>query len=272
MHLAVPLAVFITAAWTRRWVAEDGFINFGGDFMHGRMLLPALFSIMVPVVVGRRNIKSMLVVGAWMVAAIIGLRSSTLEFYIWHTDVYDERSFYVSASGNENPVTIKDYKDMGLGWVKLGETLKQRAAEGKSVGFLTMKEVELGPEKLRYGVEKRVYAAIGNIGIVGYVAGTDVHILNTLGLAHPLVARIEAKPDGRPGHEKESDQWVWAPLVPELSTTGMVELLECPAIKELIAATTEPLTFDRMIQNFTGSIDRTRLNRATEPGTDASCP
>jgi arabinofuranosyltransferase len=288
--LVVCLAIFqiirpaFTLEGTRRyglaWLALPGagllhalyVIRIGGDFMHGRMLLPALFSILVPVVVGRRNIKALLAVGAWMIIAVIGLRSSTLEFNIWGTDVYDERSFYVKNSGNENPVTVKDYTDMGLGWVTLGETLKQRADEGISVGFLKMKEVELGPERLRPGVEAKVYAAMGNVGIAGYVAGTDVHILDTLGLAHPLVARIEANRDGRPGHEKKSNRWVWAPLVPELSTPGMVKLLECPAVKELTAAITEPLTFDRMIKNLTGSIDRTRLMLPAEPGTDATCP
>ena len=288
--IVVCLAIFqivrpaFTLEGTRRyglaWVALPGagllhalyVIRIGGDFMHGRMLLPALFSILVPVVVARRNIKALAAVGVWMIIAITGLRSSTLEFDIWSAGVYDERSFYVKNSGNENPVTVKDYADMGLGWVDLGETLKQRAAEGKSVGFLKMKEVELGPEKLRPGVEGKVYAAMGNVGIAGYVAGNDVHILDTLGLAHPLVARIEANRDGRPGHEKKSNQWVWAPLVSELSTPGMVELLECPAVKELIAAITEPLTFDRMVKNFTGSIDRARLMLPAEPGTDAPCP
>jgi arabinofuranosyltransferase len=250
-------------------------IRLGGDFMHGRMLLPALFSLSVPVVVSRKASITTIGVLIWCAISFSILRSNNdFGANIWHTEVYDERLYYVNKSQNPHPVTLTDYENMSLGWVKHGEKLKKYSAFDRLLVTQELSEVEVSYEDIAPGVKPGVYAATDNIGLTGYAAGIDVHVLDTLGLAHPLVSRIEVSKskEGRPGHDKESREWVWAQVVPKLSTPDMVKLLNCPSIIELQEAISAPLTLDRLISNFTGSLARTRLTLPSKPTPESVCP
>jgi arabinofuranosyltransferase len=92
-------------------------VRVGGDFMHARMLLPALFCVLLPVSVvvvrGWRWVAALLLV-PWVLLSAIAIRYSGAEprvvgQRIRVTGVVNERDFYVGLSGGRNPVTIDDF-------------------------------------------------------------------------------------------------------------------------------------------------------------------
>ncbi len=57
----------------------------------------------------------------------------------------------------------------------------------------------------------RVVLGLRNVGVLGYLAGPDVHLTDLLGLADPVAARLTLVERSRPGHEKVlPDAWVVA--------------------------------------------------------------
>jgi arabinofuranosyltransferase len=90
---------------------------------------------------------------------------------------------------------------------------------------------------------------------------------------------MEPPPPGRPGHEKEYHLW-WllarygAPELTEPGTQGPTEpdlvaasreALSCGAVAELVAATNDPLTWNRFWANLTGSVERTSMRIPVDP-------
>ena len=136
------------------------------------------------------------------------------------------------------------------------------------------------------------------MGLMGYSLGPDWYILDTFGLAHPLVARFETTPSltwrrpRRPGHKKplptvwlaamvsppdarplpEDFPGVFNPLIPyvpndhfEVQVDYVRAVLNAPEIRELYAAVTEPLDMRRWIKNMTGAYARTKLTIPPDP-------
>lgn len=61
--------------------------------------------------------------------------------------------------------------------------------------------VELGKSARRYADQHGPIAiAFGTIGLLGYYAGPDVHIVDRHGLTDPFIARLPAEPTSRVGH------------------------------------------------------------------------
>ena len=90
----------------------------GGDFMHGRLLLPTLLGFLLPVATVviplerlRRWRAAVLVgVGAWAVVCAVSLRVSYEDVGApgpW--GIADERGFYTYHMNTPNPVYLADY-------------------------------------------------------------------------------------------------------------------------------------------------------------------
>lgn len=245
----------------------------GGDFMHGRLLLPAFFAAFAPLSIVLRTHEGMTswrdvaipaimgVVVAW--AVICGLRLRTT----YHgRGVVDERGIYVQQSGRPNPVAVDDYAYHFL--ARDGRFLRDRADEASRARSPVLAYVP-GYGNLSGG-EPRILSAAAtvppgvsavgmqvSIGLTGYVAGPNVRVIDRPGLSDPIAARIRLERRGRPGHEKSlPDSWLlarYAAPTPDMAQDREVSAarraLGCGDIHELLRAVEEPLSVERFIRN-----------------------
>jgi hypothetical protein len=123
-----------------------------------------------------------------------------------------------------------------------------------------------------------VFAA-GRLGTGGVVAPLDAMVVDSLGLANPLGARITpTNLGGFVGHEK-SLPWGWiraeytdpaldtAPLegTPPISIRAARRALQCGELAELMDSVRAPLTAGRFWDNLVGAFRRTRLVIPADP-------
>lgn len=262
--------------------------------MHGRLLLPSLFGLILPVAtitiaprLARRlseMTRAVLVIAivVWAVIAAVALRPMPPAE---HQAIYvaDERSFYVERSGSSHPVTIEDYRQFELPWLRQGK--RWRALAGRDARLLVIDpdmpimRTENPPPAEAYPLSPEVssdiaiVAPIWNIGMTGYVAGPRVHIVDRYGLADPIASRMPRDVEGRPGHWKKLRiSWAIAryadtasdkPFPPDAAAAR--EALNCGRLAELIAAIQEPLTARRFIENIWKSWRFTALSIDADP-------
>ena len=243
-------------------------IRLGGDFMHGRMLLPSLFAVLLPVaaVAGRRwwhAAVAAIPVAAWAVACALWLHPlyQAIENGVGPQGIADERHFYVWLSRQPYPVTLADYA--AASWKRDGDSLHATAAQRRALllGPDRPPEEQAGAARerpLAAWVPAAVAADRNNIGLLGYAAGPTVHVVDRLGLADPIGSRLALDHRGRPGHEKKlPEAWVVARFstdTPADSTgaevTAARDALGCGGLATLLAAVTEPLTAERFVRNL----------------------
>ncbi len=161
-------------------------IRGGGDFMHGRFLLPAFLLISLSLTgIFDRFFEKKIVLKNVFVALL--LFSFFLSFYItpvqqrgklFNYGISDERSFYYK----DNIIPLKHlFTDtMILMWKTIGINYRNLSEEAK--------------------LNLRI--AYKNVGFTGFYAGQHVYILDKLGLTDPVISRIDLPRRRRPGHEK----------------------------------------------------------------------
>lgn len=244
-------------------------VRVGGDWMHARLLLPALFALCAPVAVvplARPRLAALVVV-PWALASSISLRPEirhmspggvpgrvTLEQVFF--GFADPASFF----GSEPALYYQAYDPYEY------RVVEAPAAPG--VHLPTM--------------------ALTAIGAMGYALGPDADVHDLYGLADPLAAHLEPSGWGLPGHEKAiPEYWTVARLTAQSSnvfprafpigwprdprTEGLgpgpfarqVEsaraALRCGAIRRLERAARAPLTARRFLSNVLHSWENTRL-------------
>lgn len=242
----------------------------GGDFMHGRLLLPAVFAFLMPVAVlpARR-------VGVGLVAAMAvwaGVCAIDLRFHssLKGEGIEDERSFWVNWSGERNPVALDDYHNVL--WLQQGDEV--RRAEHGHGGWLV-----IGPRLYATRTEaydsKRTVVLIANIGLFGVKATPQVAVADRWGLADPIAARM-LDVGGRVGHRKYmSDSWVVARFtndqtdphgtIPPDEIAAARRALGCPELQEMLEAVDRPLTVGRFLDNLVSSVRFTRMKIDPDP-------
>jgi arabinofuranosyltransferase len=229
----------------------------GGDYMHGRLLLPAVFAVALPVQVAlpmptaarlhgrieRPAAIALAVLAVWSVVCGVGLRRDQPTDLPFLEDVSDRRVV------SRRPLVEPDEPD--LPWLT-GENVAAAYAAGDR-GVVAI----LGDQVIPGGDPTTITVLMGSIGLSGYNAGVDVRVVDIGGLADVLAARSDPIP-GRPaGHRKQvSDAW-YAALYGTPSRQGneadvaaAEAALQCPAIAELIEDTTAPLTIGRFFGNI----------------------
>lgn len=273
---AVILGAFAHAAYITR---------FGGDFMHGRMLLPSLFLLTLPTAVWPARISASPSRAVLQVAncLLIGcLLTWSLYCAFWFRVPYqgqigpagiaDEVNYYRRLAGHSNPVTPDDYLDIKfVDSVRGGRRLSELASRGER--FL---QVDGERWALKAETKARIVMGAGVIGLFGFVAGPGIHVVDYFGLADPLAARLRLSSRGRPGHEKLlAPEWVLArfldsdslelvkPKYPKLAVA--VSVLSCRPVRELLEATTAPLSFRRFFLNVMAAPRLTRLRLPNDP-------
>jgi len=219
--LALPLAGFLNGVYITMM---------GGDYVHARLLMPTLFSFCAPVAASpmtRRYALSFLVL-PWAVVATTTLRPPAAEFS-------GKLPFiFVPGSGQVTPVA--------QGWGPSGIYNRWYFGPGVYVqfGFLATSTRRLdsapAPETHLPTV------AVGSIGVESYALGTDVQILDFLGLADPLTAHLELTKRGHlSGHEKPlPTSWLGARLTAVGSSTSELDALQHGRLDQFVTPLTPP--------------------------------
>jgi arabinofuranosyltransferase len=253
-------------------------VKIGGDYVHGRLLLPALFGLLAPfaAVPLRRAYVGVLVVVPWAIVCTLWLRSPA--------------DRHVPISGPEHAVTLQDF-----GWRPGDKNLRWFTGPGLYVGsrrIMAIPKRGSRPTVVSFG-----------IGIGSYALGPDVDVLDVLGLAEPIAAHETLRRRGYPGHEKILPApWIAAlvtdprsplnatdfPKAPPPISVGFKTAvlldqddprgrpfdervdaaratLSCPRLRRFVASYTDRLTFRRFMSNIGHAVGNTTLKIPTEP-------
>lgn len=258
-------------------------VRVGGDFMHGRLFLPTLFALLLPVmaiVPGRRPTRLAVaaVVLVWAAVCAVTLRPDYGPNPLETLRFEDERRFYVAFSGTEDPITIDDY--VRAVWVADARRL---AGGAPRVQLRPLSQRYVGDDPAfpdlppRAGIPNERVGAYYAVGLVSYAVGTNVTIVDRIGLGDALAARQEFRPivalDGsrrdaryRAGHEKnlplawivaryaELDSGAGRSLARDPSVRAARAALRCGDLARLTRATTAPLDAGRFFSNLADSV------------------
>jgi arabinofuranosyltransferase len=257
---AVVLAAPITAA-----VVLAGFvIRVGGDFMHGRMLLPSTLLVIAPALVlplRRATAPLMVAVALW--AVFVGHRFYDRSRRIYH----DERADYERWTHQRNPVDEAAHVGTLAGvMAKVAEAIRDHQP---------LLIDDAGTQAaMNPGYQVPVIVVAGRLGVGGAIAPLDGIVVDVFGLANPLGARITRTQPGKIGHEKALS-WVWvladfaAPAATLNESPAAIaaarHAMTCGALAELLASVRAPLTPARFWANLTGAMARTRLVIPADP-------
>ncbi|MEU0543214.1 hypothetical protein ABZ319_25415, partial [Nocardia sp. NPDC005978] len=252
----------------------------GGDFMHGRMLLPQLFCLLLPVMVlplrpvgtaaARRRADWTATAALVALSAIIGwalfaanTTAITSGTEIRATGIVDERIYYVLLSGHDHPIRAEDYLDFPR-MRPLINDLAETPNGGLAINLpdQTYWYVIPPPEPVPAGGTGHTVYFL-NLGMSSMNVPLDVRVIDPVGLAYPVAAHSDRLTDGRIGHDKNLDA-SWA-----VADTGVVALhpwmaahirvlhveqarqaLSCPQTQDLLASSRAPLTFTRFRNNL----------------------
>ncbi|WP_157556093.1 flagellar motor control protein ZomB [Nocardia acidivorans] len=256
-------------------------LRVGGDFMHGRMLLPQLFCLLMPVmvlpirlfagVVSRQRpsldwpfaVVLAAFLGtlgwAWFAAGTTAITSGTT---IRASGIVDERIYYVLYSGHDHPIRAEDYLD----FPRMRPLLRDIAQTPNGGLVINLPDqtywyVIPPPEPVPAGGAGHTVFFL-NLGMSSMNVPLNVRVLDPVGLAYPIAAHTDRLTDGRIGHDKNLDaSWVvadtgvvalhpWmAAHIKETQVEQARTALSCPTTQDLIASTRAPLTFTRFRHN-----------------------
>ncbi|WP_447037524.1 hypothetical protein [Streptomyces sp. DSM 118878] len=245
-------------------------IRVGGDFMHGRMFLPGLLLMLLPVFLvplARAWTIAAAGVAVWAVACAAVLRMP-YEGRIGPQGIADERGVYVRQNAAAHPVHHGFAGQSGnRAYARL---VRESVREGELLGERTLLLAHTALPAARPGVTG-VYNTLGFSGTVIPLSGAA---LDPIGLAYPLAAHSESF-NGRVGHDKRlPDEWIVAERgLPGALPAGLDparvdaarRALRCGPFAELRAATRAPLTAGRFWRNLTGAVERTSFRFSNDP-------
>ncbi|WP_442941158.1 flagellar motor control protein ZomB [Nocardia sp. NBC_00403] len=270
-------------------------IRVGGDFMHGRMLLPQLFCLLLPVMVlplkswaaqadPRRTGRASLIVPVALAGtvgwALFAANATAIETdsKISTSGIADERLYYVQTTGHDHPLRAEDYLDYPRMRAMVGDI-----ARSPNGGLLINSPswswtIVPPPTPIPDGSAGHTVFFV-NLGMIGMNMPLDVRVLDPMGLSYPLAAHTFRFPNARIGHDKNLDSdWVvvdagmadehpWMPwFLDEGWVTRIRTALSCPETRDMLASTRAPLTFDRFRRNIQQSVEyaKYRIDRVPE--------
>ena len=276
----------------------------GGDFMHGRMLLPGLFAIfsaapLAPIEASLSPRTRWVAAGLCLVASV-GCLICALRLRVGAQndhDIGDERGWFARLAEHEHPTRIEHYARMPFHRKasEFAELLASRCEGATSPVFL--RHGECKPALLTRGRDGKLrdhpesallrldpgavppevdaVVAFPPLGIAGAVLGTRVSVVDSFGLADPVGARLELLERGRPGHEKAfGTVWLSAKYASGRTRDNRVkaarQALDCGLVLELRHATSDPLDLRRFLRNVAQSFALHGLRVPTEPYTARS--
>ncbi len=243
-------------------------VKVGGDFMHGRMLLPGLLLMLLPVFVvpaTRAGTLAAVGVGLWAVVCAGWLRIP-YGAEIGPAGIADERGVYVRHNADPHPV-----RHTFAGAPHHLEYVRRVAAARRSGApvLLSGKEGRAAADPDSAGPT----ASYVVLGLNGAVVPLDGAALDPIGLAYPLAAHSERVGSGRVGHDKRlpaawlvADRGVGAPdWVDRDEVEAARRALRCGGLAELDGAVRGRLTVGRFLRNVAGAWDRTAFRFPNDP-------
>ncbi|MFE7072766.1 hypothetical protein ACFU96_22050 [Streptomyces sp. NPDC057620] len=242
-------------------------VKVGGDFMHGRMLLPGLLLMLLPVFVvpvTRVGTLAAVGVGLWAVVCAGWLRMP-YGGQIGPAGIADERGVYVRHNADPHPV-----RHTFAGAPHHLRYARAVAAAGRSGAPVLV----LGKDGWVRGSSGGVTASYVVLGLNGSVVPLDGAALDPIGLAYPLAAHSERVGAGRVGHDKHlpaawlvADRGVGVPPagVSAAEVGAARRALRCGALAELEGAVRGRLTAGRFLRNAVGSWERTSFRFPNDP-------
>ncbi|WP_372451869.1 flagellar motor control protein ZomB [Nocardia albiluteola] len=258
-------------------------LKVGGDFMHGRQLLPALYMLMLPVsvlpvwrfgTVGQA--RAGLTSAAWALAlpvlwlAMIGwalvaanTTGNKAGGGVSADGIVDERIFYVLNGGHDHPILAEDYLDYPR-MRAMVQDIEDSPNGGVLLNSPSFTFWYIAPPPLPIpagGYPHAVYFL--NLGMTSMNVPLDVKVIDQEGLAYPLAAHTDRLADGRIGHDKDLypdwvvadsgmvDQHPWMPwYMDERWVRQARTAIACPETQAMLASSRGPLTFDRFKHNL----------------------
>ncbi len=242
-----------------------GIVLIGGDYIHARLLLPALFAILAPVFVVpavRCYLEAIVVTAGWAIVCLFALRPP--------------------ASSDSNP--------FGPGFTGRSLTYEDRGFERRGADqpwtqgpglYLMAPFYPTGTEvAVTLTDPERTVVVSPAVGVNSYVMGTDVYVIDLHGLGDPLTAHQRLTGRLLPGHEKlASGSWLAAEYAAapaevrgdELSfeddnyfpSPGGLQFmadvawaqaaLDCGRIADLRESSRAPMTVGRFVRNLVGA-------------------
>ncbi|GEE00438.1 hypothetical protein nbrc107696_08840 [Gordonia spumicola] len=271
----------------------------GGDFMHGRVLLTPLFILLLPVMVvpavlpdtvrtrsGQLRLAAAVGIGlAWGATVWWGVSEhskvlSNSPMDIGRDGIVDERRFYVTNMGNENPILASDYLD----YPRM-RAMVERIDELRDTGGIILPSGDYDqwyvaklPDTMAAGKPRQVTVYFLNLGMTSMNAPLDVRVIDQMGLAYPLAAHTERLTDGRIGHDKNlPSSWVIAESggvtkgrgLPAFVSRRDVVLakyaLTCPETVDRFASYKDTWSFTRFRHNLLQAAEFNSYRIAREP-------
>jgi arabinofuranosyltransferase len=249
----------------------------GGDFMHGRLLLPGLFALLMPVMVCPvLRAVQWVAAGAVIAWAVICGTQLRAPYVMTAGGLTDERAFYTVGTRTPNPIAAPDFVQHPFHQdavearrlLQSGQRLLAWRPTYRAYGFTTA--------PLRSGFPFRAAFSSDYVGVMGFVAGPDVYVVDRMGLGDAVAARMKVTERGRPGHEKEMPMaWVLGRVAdpdtppPDGVTRAAMDAaraaLDCGGLADLRAATTGRLTLGRFVRNLGVALRRQNLRVDRDP-------
>jgi arabinofuranosyltransferase len=281
-RLACAAAVASALAMTLYVVA------IGGDFMHARMLLPATFTLLLPVMTvpvprpSATTVRTAVPVGlcavallAWAVRCGAAWRDPG---GIPASGIADERAWYVAVTHHRNPDRPADYIRALYGAASDPGTRSWSVVQAQQHGRPQLLYTPPGRTAIasvplnnpRYSVALPG-AVLGTLGTIVPLTGLAI---DDHGLAYALGGHLQPIPGARVGHAKyaalawiiaEYSNVTTAPGVPASDIAAARKALGCGELARLIKATTAPLTFHQFLTNIVQSPGLTTLSIPNDP-------
>jgi arabinofuranosyltransferase len=255
-------------------------VRVGGDYMHARMLLVPLFALccplaMVPLPRSSRAsglaIGTVTVMGGWALLVLFALRAPEPGGFFDEASIADQRVFYSALAGSPHPVTLDDWRrspTYGMGTDARTSAERDEDVLLTAVGFVDVDQ----PYRAQTEPGAGVSVFVDGIGVVGARAGTDVHVIDLHGLAHPLASRMPIlRPRVLPGHERALPlPWALAEarvLDDDPSSEASVARLarDCPPVDDLLAAITGPAGVGGFLGNVLAAPGLSRVEIPKDP-------
>jgi arabinofuranosyltransferase len=237
----------------------------GGDYMHGRLLLPGLFAVAAPASFAVPRLRASaraVVVGVatavvivWSAVVVVGVRYPAYQpSFFGVADISDWRSILHGQ--------MFHHPDKGIG-ISIYR-LRARFDDGMR-GYLRVLDRNPRPGR----DPKRLVLTLGSIGLPGWVIGPDVFVIDIGGLGEPLAARSAPIANRAAGHRKEvSYRWYDARFGAARGDAGVEaarRALRCQPLKGLIDAIDEPMSVGRFLSNVWHAPEYTRLEIPRNP-------
>jgi arabinofuranosyltransferase len=273
-------------------------VAIGGDYMHARLFIPAVFAGVLPVATVPINAlgwglrRSIAVVAMGVVVVWAPVCALTLRVGVENVcNIGDERGWYAREAHVANPVELAAYRGhmFYAGAQSAWDALRRECpslslqpsvsshSHCRRVMVDDEQQKEIAPSAASYPessqLDSRVDAVTkaGAIGIFGYFFPSNVDVIDLHGLAEPIVARFELLQRGRPGHEKRlTAAWMLARFAEpdpdeDAAVSAARHALHCGALASLERAITSPLTFQRVIDNIQNAWSLSRIRIPPDP-------